>query len=521
VSKVESYERIRRARRDEGLSIRELAVRFKVHRRDVRLAVNGEAPRPRAAPSSRPAPVSGPWLEWIRQVLIDDLDAPVKQRHTAKRIGDRLAAEHGVVISESRVRTVVARLRAELAAPDANSVMVPQEHPPGAEAEVDWGDFTAVIGGVSMKLQLFVMRSSHSTAGFHRAYAHAAQESWLDAHVRGFARLGGVPRRVRYDNLKTAVTKILTGRGRIENDRFTAMRSVYLFDSFFCRPGIKGAHEKGGVEGEVGWFRRNHLTPVPTFDTLADLNAFIDDCDDADDARFVVGRGPGAGSTVGDLAVADRAGMWALPAGVFATATRGTARVDAKARICVRQCFYSVPARLTGTRIAYDLGAESLTVWDGAVVAARHARALHRKAEVLDIDHYLEVLWAKPGAMPGSTALAQARASGRFTHDYQRFWDLARRRHGDGPGTRAVCEVLLLNRHHARADVQAGLRAALAIASTDPHVVAVETRRAIEHPTRSSTAWEHVPVRAPGAHRPLPDLDVYDVLLANRKDTTR
>jgi transposase len=464
--------------------------------------------------------VSGPWREWIRLVLIGDRDAPRKQRHTAKRIRDRLAAEHGVVISGSRVRSVVAELRVELAAADVSSVMVPQTHPPGAEAEVDWGGFAAVIGGVMMTLQLFVMRASYSTMGFHRAYAHAAQESWLDAHVRGFARLGGVPRMVRYDNLKTAVVKILTGRDRVENDRFTALRSHYLFDSFFCQPGIRGAHEKGGVEGEVGWFRRNHLTPVPVFDTLEELNAFIDACDLADDERFVVGRGPGAGSTAGELAVEDRAGMWPLPADAFATTTRGTARVDAKARVCVRQCFYSVPARLVGTRLAYDLGADTLTVWSGPVIVARHARALNRRTEVLDIDHYLEVLWRKPGAMPGSTALAQARASGRFTADYQRFWDLARRRHGDGAGTRAVCDVLLLNRHHARAQVQAGLRAALAMSSTDPNVVAVEVRRAIEHPTSPPGQWIDIAVHAPGAHRPLPALAVYDSLLANRKDTT-
>jgi len=425
-----------------------------------------------------------------------------------------------VVVSASRVRAVVAQLRLELATADPATVMVAQTHLPGAEAEIDWGAFVAVIGGVSMTLQLFVMRSSFSSRGFHRAYAHAAQESWLDAHVRGFAHLGGVPKMVRYDNLKTAVTRILTGRERIENDRFTAMRSHYLFDSFFCRPGISGAHEKGGVEGEVGRFRRNHLTPVPMFDTLADLNSYIDLCDERDDERFVIGRGPGAGSLVGALAVIDQASMWPLPNDSFTTTSRGTARVDVKGRVCVRQCFYSVPAHLQGTRVTFDLGAESVIFWDRGVVIARHARALHRKTEVLDIDHYLEVLQRKPGALPGSTALAQARAADRFPIEYQQFWDLARRRHGDRLGTRALCEVLLLHRHHARVDVLTGVRAALAIVSTDPVVVAVETRRAIEHPTRLNNVRIGIPMHAPGAHRPLPVLGVYDALLDNRKDIT-
>lgn len=520
MSKVELFEDIRRARRDEGISIRDASKRFRVHRRDVRRAVNGQEPVPRAVASSRPAPVSGPWREWMRQVLIDDQDAPRKQRHSAKRIGERLAQEHGVVICPSRVRAVVAQLRAELAQPDTSTVIIAQTHAPGAEAEVDWGVFTGVIGGTLMPLQLFVMRASFSSKAFHRAYAHAAQESFLDAHVRGFAHLGGVPKMVRYDNLKTAVTQILKGRGRVENDRFTALRSHYLFDSFFCRPGIAGAHEKGGVEGEIGRFRRNHLTPVPVFDTLADLNTYIEACQEKDDERFITGAG-GGGATVKELAVIDQAGMWSLPMDSFTTTTRGSARVDAKARVCIRQCFYSVPAHLVGARLAFELGAETLSIRDGAMVVARHARALHRKTQILDIDHYLEVLWTKPGALLGSTALVQARASGRFTPTHQLFWDLARRQHGDKLGTRALCEVLLLHRYHCPSQIIIGLQAALAIDCTDPAVVAVETRRSIEHPAGTDSARIDLPMRAPGAHRPLPALGVYDGLLTHRKEITR
>ncbi|NQW72057.1 MAG: hypothetical protein HQ453_04950 [Actinobacteria bacterium] len=126
VSKVGLYENIRLARRDAGLSVRKLAVRFRVHRREVRLAVNGDGPSPRAVSARRTRPVSGPWREWIRQVLIDDGDAPRKQRHTAKRIWERLAAEHDVKISLSRVRSVVAELRAELAAVDVSAVIEPK-----------------------------------------------------------------------------------------------------------------------------------------------------------------------------------------------------------------------------------------------------------------------------------------------------------------------------------------------------------------------------------------------------------
>lgn len=505
MSKVELYEKIRLARRDDALSIRALAARFGVHRREVRAALASPEPAPRKVPV-RAAPVTGPWHGWIREVLLADRDAPRKQRHTAKRIRDRLAEEHGVLISESQCRAVVAKIRVEIAAEVGTpaKVFVPQTRLPGAEAEVDWGQFDAQIGGETVTLHLFSMWLAFSTNAFHRAYVNEAQESFTDAHVRAFERFGGVPRMVRYDNLKTAATKILAGRDRTENERFIALRSHYGFESFFCEPGIAGAHEKGGVEGDIGWFRRNHLTPVPAFGTLAELNAYLADCDTADGQRWVTGRGPGAGDRVHSLAALERPALWVLPAERFTAVTRLSARVDTKARVCVRQCFYSVPARLVGQRVTVELGAETVTVIADGVPVAAHARGVHRRSEHLDLDHYLEVLWRRPGALPSSTALAQARASGRFRPEHQQFWDLARRRHGDTTGTRALCDVLLLHRHHHNDHVISAIRAALSIDSVDPSVVAVECRRAIEHLE---------PEPAVGPVERLPDLSIYDQLL--------
>lgn len=505
MSKVELYEKIRLARRDERLSVRALATRFRVHRREVRAALASPEPAPRKSPV-RAAPLTGVWHGWIREVLMADREAPRKQRHTAKRIRDRLAEEHGVLISESQCRVVVARLRVEIAAEfgTPTKVFVPQTRLPGAEGEVDWGQFDAVIAGRTVTLHLFSMWLAFSTQAFHRAYVNEAQESFTDAHVRAFERFDGVPRRVRYDNLKTAVVKILAGRDRLENERFIALRSHYGFESFFCEPGIDGAHEKGGVEGDIGWFRRNHLTPVPAFDSLAELNAYLEACDNADGQRWVTGRGPGAGDRVHALAGLERPALWPLPVERFAAVTRLSARVDTKSRVCVRQCFYSVPARHVGSRVIVELGAETVTVTiEGARVAA-HIRGVHRRSEILDLDHYLEVLWRRPGALPGSTALAQARSTGRFRPEHQQFWDAARRHGGDSAGTRALCDVLLLHRYHHTDHVIAGIRAALSIGNTDPAVVAVETRRAIEHLQ---------PEPAIGPVERVPDLSVYDQLL--------
>ncbi len=155
----------------------------------------------------------------------------------------------------------VARRRVELGLVNVE-VAIPQTHAPGAEGEVDFGEFQAVISGEPVTCWMFVMRLSHSGRAFHVAFGTQAQEAFLEGHVLAFAHFGGVPVLIRYDNLKPAVTRVLRGRDRTESERFVALRSHYGFDSFFCRPGISGAHEKGGVEGEIGWLCQPQRDPV-------------------------------------------------------------------------------------------------------------------------------------------------------------------------------------------------------------------------------------------------------------------
>ena len=156
---------------------------------------------------------------------------------------------------------------------------------------------------------------------------------------------------MRYDNLTAAVVRVCKGRDRDEAERFMALRSHYGFDSFFCRPGLDGAHEKGGVEGEIGRFRRRHLTPVPNVASIAALNEFIAAADLLDDGRVITGRT----STVGAAFAAEQPVLQPLPAEAFDPVVVLSARVDSRARVSVRQSFYSVPARLTGRRVTVRL----------------------------------------------------------------------------------------------------------------------------------------------------------------------
>jgi transposase len=249
---------IRRDARVEECSIRELADRYHVHRRTVRQALASAIPSPRKTPT-RTSPRLEPFKASIDAMLRSDLEAPKKQRHTARRVLARLVDEHGAKdLSYSTVRDHVRKRRPEIAAEAGMPLeegCVPQTHLPAAEAEVDFHDLWVILRGVKTKTALFTMRLSYSGRAVHRASLSQGQEAFLESHVYAFERLGGVPlEQIRYDNLKPAVSRVLFGRTRVESDRWTAFGSHYGFDPFYCRPGHEGSHEKGGVEGEGGRF---------------------------------------------------------------------------------------------------------------------------------------------------------------------------------------------------------------------------------------------------------------------------
>ena len=449
-------------------------------------------------------PALGPWKSTIDGWLAADQEVPKKQRHTARRIWQRLIDEHDAEVSETTVRRYVAMAKGRRPIV-AREVMVPQSHPLGYEAEVDFGSVSFFLSGELQAAWMFVMRLSASGKGYHRVYANQAQEAFIDGHDRAFEHFDGTPARVRYDNLKPAVARVLMGRNRLETERFVALRSHYLFDSFYCQPGKEGAHEKGGVEGEIGRFRRRHMVPMPRVSSIAELNELVADGDRLDDGRHIERRR----MTVAEHFALEHEGLRALPAEPFDAGLLISCRVDAKSRICVRQCFYSVPVRYAGLRISVRLGADFVEALDGRHVVARHARAPRKGIETLELDHYLETLSVKLGALSGSTALAQARRSGRFTPAHDRFFDTARRRLGEREGTKALIGALLAHRVLPFEAVVAGIEGALAVGSLDPDVVIVEGRKATE--SRGVRQSE-----LPGLtrfDRPAPALDGYDELL--------
>jgi transposase len=251
-----------------------------VHRRTVRAALESAEPPDRKI-AVRVAPKLEAFKPLIDSMLFEDVTAPRKQRHTARRVLARLVDEHGLDdVSYSTARESVRHRRVEIDAEAGRhrEVFVPQDHAPGTEAEVDFGDVWVILDGGKTKCQLFVFRLSHSGKAVHRVYLSCGQEAFLEGHIEAFATIGGIPtRHIRYDNLTSAIKSVLygNGRNRVENDRWTLFRSHYGLDAFYCQPGIAGAHEKGGVEGEAGRFRRTSVSPMPVVGSLAEFNTKI------------------------------------------------------------------------------------------------------------------------------------------------------------------------------------------------------------------------------------------------------
>ncbi|HEY8778456.1 MAG TPA: IS21 family transposase [Solirubrobacterales bacterium] len=504
-SRVELFEKIRRDRDVEGLSIRALAERHGVHRRAVRQALAAALPPPRKQPERRPAPKLGAYRELIDSWLVADREAPRKQRHTAKRVWQRLVDEQGVEVSERQVRRWVRTRRRELGGL-VDEVFVPQVHEPGIEAEVDWGEAVVEIAGQRRTVHLFLMRACYSGAAFVTCFERETQQVFLEAHAEAFGFFGGVFATIRYDNLRSAVKQVLRGRRRVESDRFVALRSHYLYESVFTRPGKQGAHEKGGVEGEVGRFRRRHLVPIPRVASLKELNGLLEDACLAELGRRIAGRE----QTVGEALRVEGRALRQLPSCDFDASEQASPRVDSKALVTIRQNRYSVPVRLVGLRVAAQIGAREIVISHDRREVARHLRLHARYQTAARLDHYLELLRHKPGALKGSLPLAQERERGRWPDCFDELWQALEQRYGGSEAACQMVDVCLLCREHGPDRVELAVRGALAAGAHDGRAVALLARRSERPP---QLPLFELPERLRSSERPQPTLGDYDQLL--------
>jgi hypothetical protein len=299
---------------------------------------------------------------------------------------------------------------------------------------------------------------------------------------------------------------VLKGRRRVESDRFVALRSHYLYESSFTRRGKEGAHEKGGVEGDVGRFRRSYLVPVPEVASLAELNDRLAAACITDLRRTIRGR-PG---TVGQALAREVELLRRLPVEPFDTAEHATPRVDSKSLATVRQNQYSLPVRLAGLRVAARIGAREIVFCHDGREVARHERLLGRFGTSAQLDHYLELLALKPAALARSLALRQERERGAWPDCFDELWHAIQARVGASEAARQMVDVLMLCRELGPDQVELAARGALAAGAHDGRAVAVLARRAERTVAAPLSGLE---ARLAASDRPLPDVGEYDQLL--------
>lgn len=470
----------------EGWSIRKIAKSLEISRQSVRKALaSSEIPRYKLT-EPRPCPVMDPFRDLIMTWLEDDKKAPPKQRHTAKRVYDRLVEEYGFTGGESTVRHFVRNLkncRAE--------VYIPLTADWGEQAQLDWGEAVVKIAGVEKRVYLFCLRMRASQVPFAKAFPTEKMEAFLAGHAAAFEWLGGVPEHCVFDNPKTAVTKILAGPWREEHQTFSSLKAHYLFDADFCNP-AKG-NEKGSVENLVGYVRRNALVPVRDYASYEALNDHL------------LGWSEKERNRLWDSWLKERDGLLSLPERPYPCCITKLAVVSKTALVTFDRNRYSVPSKWVSRTV------EAVVTWDrvkvvaGEEVVAEHERRYGRGETVVELEHYLSALARKPRA--SMNALAVRRLGG--------VWEKTRvQLCAQKDGYREFTRILMLNGEYPPEEVTSALETALDMGKATESTVRQLILNSRQEPVRP------VPVPPVLSNLALkaPDLSVYDLLAARGDD---
>jgi transposase len=483
---VELYARVRRAVQVEGLSERETARRFGIARETVRKTLRYPVPPGyrRTKPIQRPK--LGPWLGVIDQILKDDESRPRKQRHTAKRIWDRLKDEHGFTGGYTIVKDYVREARRR-----QQEMFVPLAHPPG-DAQADFGEALVVVGGKPQKGHFLCVDLPHSDDCFVMAFPAERTESFCEGHNQAFAYFGGVPGSIVYDNTKIAVAEILGDGKRKRTQSFTELQSHYLFEARFGRP-AKG-NDKGKVEGLVGYARRNFLVPVPHVASWEELNRhLLEQCRQRREQKLRRHT-----ETIAERFERDREHLLPLPPVPYEACEKRTTRVSSLSLVRYRTNDYSVPVAYGHRQVLVKAYVWEVVISCGSEVIARHPRSYEREEMIFDPLHYLALLEQKTNALDQAAPLAGWELPAEFPQLRRLLEARLNKR-----GRRDYVQVLRLLETFSVEEVRKGIQAALRLGAISFDAVKHLVLCAIEQrpPRLDLENYPHLPVAAVGVTR--------------------
>ena len=446
---LEQYDQIRRMYYLEEQSGRQIAKALGVSRQTVARALRLDQPPAYTLQQPRQAPRLGPYKARLDELLSENRRLPKKQRYTAHKLFQLVQAQ-GYSGSEASVQAYAVRWHKENRRP---ATFLPLEFEPGQDAQVDWGEAQVILAGVQQTVQVFVMHLCYSRRTFVMTFPAQKQEAFLLGHVRAFEFFGGVPHRLSYDNLSAAVKPLIEGRIREEQRAFVAFRSYYLFASHYCTPAQ--GHEKGGVEGSVGFSRRNFLVPLPRVACFEDLNRFLVEQCQRDDVRVVHGQT----QSIGALWQAEQPVLRPLPARPFDCCVRRQVHLTPYSQVVYETNRYSVPVEQARRELVLKAYPFHIEILAENRVLARHERCYGHQQDVFDPLHYLPLLEQRPGAFEYARPLRQWRAD--WPESYHRLLRRLREKWPEGRGIKEFVQVLRLHQQYPARQIEQAVEQAL------------------------------------------------------------
>jgi len=445
MKKMFHYDLVRSLRFREDLTVREISRRTGFHRKTINKMLLYAKPQGYQLKVPRTRPKLGPFIPIIDEILEQDKSVrKKKQRHTAKRIFDRLKDEYGFTGGYTIVKDYVREKKLR-----SKEVYLPLLQRPGT-SQTDFGKADVRIAGELVEAKLFCMALPYSDAIFAIAYQTEKIEAVQDGHNTAYSFFGGVPPTNLYDNMSTVIKKVFRGRGQDVTDDFLALRSHYLFKSHFCNVGR--GNEKGVVEGMVGYVRRNFLVPVPSFASWEEFNAYLLECC----RKRLSMKAARKEKTIGELLEEERPSFLPLPPAPFEACRVEQRRANSLSLVRFQSNDYSVPVEYAYRKVTVKGYIDKVVICHKDLVIAQHERSYERDKYVFNPVHYLPLLERKPGGLDGSLPFD----SWELPKCFDSLRRLLEARSGEG-GKREYIKILQLLRDFGIGEVRRAIEKAL------------------------------------------------------------